>query len=68
MQDALSAIIPLNLFKTRTFSIGISGNIATRLGTGSIPFLMPLMLQVGFGYEAVVAGMMMAPHNRVNHC
>ncbi|WP_272692051.1 MULTISPECIES: multidrug transporter subunit MdtD [Providencia] len=55
------AIIPLNLFKTRTFSIGISGNIATRLGTGSIPFLMPLMLQVGFGYEAVVAGMMMAP-------
>lgn len=55
------AIIPLNLFKTRTFSIGISGNLATRLGTGSIPFLMPLMLQVGFGYEAVVAGMMMAP-------
>lgn len=55
------AIIPLNLFKTRTFSIGISGNIATRLGTGSIPFLMPLMLQVGFGYEAVIAGMMMAP-------
>lgn len=55
------AIIPLNLFKTRTFSIGISGNIATRLGTGSIPFLMPLMLQVGFSYEAVVAGMMMAP-------
>ncbi|ENG4187000.1 multidrug transporter subunit MdtD [Providencia rettgeri] len=55
------AIIPLNLFKTRTFSIGISGNVATRLGTGSIPFLMPLMLQVGFGYEAVVAGMMMAP-------
>lgn len=55
------AIIPLNLFKTRTFSIGISGNLATRLGTGSIPFLMPLMLQVGFGYEAVIAGMMMAP-------
>ncbi|MGJ3355254.1 multidrug transporter subunit MdtD [Providencia sp. Je.9.19] len=55
------AIIPLNLFKTRTFSIGISGNLATRLGTGSIPFLIPLMLQVGFGYEAVVAGMMMAP-------
>ncbi|EKT61416.1 multidrug transporter subunit MdtD [Providencia sneebia] len=55
------AIIPLNLFKTRTFSIGISGNLATRLGTGSIPFLMPLMLQVGFGYEAVVSGMMMAP-------
>lgn len=54
-------IIPLSLFRTRTFSVGIAGNVATRLGTGCIPFLMPLMLQVGFGYPAVVAGMMMAP-------
>ncbi|UNH30799.1 multidrug transporter subunit MdtD [Moellerella wisconsensis] len=58
---AKNPIIPLNLFKTRTFTIGISGNIATRLGTGCIPFLIPLMLQVGFGYEAVIAGMIMAP-------
>ncbi|MBS9443116.1 multidrug transporter subunit MdtD [Photorhabdus heterorhabditis] len=54
-------LISLNLFRTRTFSIGIIGNIVTRLGTGCIPFLMPLMLQVGFGYPAVIAGMMMAP-------
>jgi len=40
-------LISLDLFKTRTFSIGIVGNIATRLGTGCVPFLMPLMLQVG---------------------
>lgn len=45
-------LISLDLFKTRTFSIGIVGNIATRLGTGCVPFLMPLMLQVGFGYQA----------------
>lgn len=51
----------LDLFKTRTFSIGIVGNIATRLGTGCVPFLMPLMLQVGFGYQAFIAGCMMAP-------
>ena len=54
-------LIPLPLFKTRTFSIGILGNIASRLGTGCIPFLMPLMLQVGFGYSAILAGCMMAP-------
>lgn len=54
-------LIPLNIFKTRTFSVGIAGNIATRLGTGCIPFLMPLMLQVGFGYPAIVSGMMLAP-------
>jgi EmrB/QacA subfamily drug resistance transporter len=54
-------LISLNLFKTRTFSVGIAGNIASRLGTGCVPFLMPLMLQVGFGYSALIAGCMMAP-------
>ncbi|WP_312240155.1 multidrug transporter subunit MdtD [Pantoea sp.] len=56
-----SPLIGLPLFKTRTFSIGIIGNIASRLGTGCVPFLMPLMLQVGFGYSAIIAGCMMAP-------
>ncbi|WP_039054921.1 multidrug transporter subunit MdtD [Enterobacter sp. Bisph1] len=54
-------LISLNLFHTRTFSVGIAGNIASRLGTGCVPFLMPLMLQVGFGYPALIAGCMMAP-------
>ncbi len=54
-------LISLSLFNTRTFSVGIAGNIASRLGTGCIPFLMPLMLQVGFGYPALIAGCMMAP-------
>lgn len=56
-----SPLLPLPMFKTRTFSVGIVGNIASRLGTGCIPFLMPLMLQVGFGYTALIAGCMMAP-------
>ncbi len=54
-------LIALPMFKTRTFSIGIIGNLASRLGTGCVPFLMPLMLQVGFGYTALIAGCMMAP-------
>lgn len=54
-------LIALPLFKTRTFSVGIAGNIASRLGTGCVPFLMPLMLQVGYGYTALIAGCMMAP-------
>ena len=37
-------LISLSLFKTHTFSVGIAGNLATRLGTGCVPFLMPLML------------------------
>ena len=54
-------LIALPMFKIRTFSVGIAGNLATRLGTGCVPFLMPLMLQVGFGYPALIAGCMMAP-------
>lgn len=54
-------LIALPIFKTRTFSVGIAGNLASRLGTGCVPFLMPLMLQVGFGYPAIIAGCMMAP-------
>jgi len=60
-RHARSPLIPLPLFKTHTFSVGIIGNIASRLGTGCVPFLMPLMLQVGFGYSALIAGCMMAP-------
>ncbi|CDG15768.1 multidrug transporter subunit MdtD [Xenorhabdus doucetiae] len=55
-------LINLQLFQTRTFSVGIASNIATRLSTGSLSFIIPLMLQVGFGFSAVIAGIMMAPN------
>ncbi|WP_036768705.1 multidrug transporter subunit MdtD [Plesiomonas shigelloides] len=54
-------LIDLKLFRIRTFSIGICGNLFSRLGTGGIPFLLPLMLQVSLGYSAEVSGWMMAP-------
>ncbi|MDC9613429.1 DHA2 family efflux MFS transporter permease subunit [Xenorhabdus khoisanae] len=55
-------LIDLRLFQTHTFSIGIASNIVTRLSTGSLSFIIPLMLQVGFGYSAVIAGIIMAPN------
>lgn len=54
-------LINLNLFKIRTLKIGIIGNLITRLGIGGMPFLIPLLLQVGYGYTATVAGLMMIP-------
>ncbi|WP_313383820.1 multidrug transporter subunit MdtD [Chishuiella sp.] len=54
-------LIDLNLFKIRTLKIGIIGNLITRLGIGGMPFLTPLLLQVGYGHSAVVAGLMMIP-------
>ncbi len=35
------------LFRIPTFSIGLLGNLFARIGVGSMPFLLPLMLQVG---------------------
>ena len=54
-------LISLSVFKTRTFSVGIAGNLVSRLGMGCVPFLMPLMLQVGLGFSALTAGMVMMP-------
>ncbi|HEY4539048.1 MAG TPA: DHA2 family efflux MFS transporter permease subunit [Faecalibacter sp.] len=54
-------LINLNLFSIRTLRIGIIGNLITRLGIGGMPFLIPLLLQVGYGYTATVAGLMMIP-------
>lgn len=49
------------LFRTRTFSVGILGNLFARLGSGALPFLVPLLLQVALGYSPSQAGMSMIP-------
>lgn len=54
-------IFPLNLFKVRTFRVGILGNLATRLGISSIPLLLPLMIQIAYGASAVISGWIVAP-------
>ncbi|WNW13054.1 multidrug transporter subunit MdtD [Pseudomonas sp. DTU_2021_1001937_2_SI_NGA_ILE_001] len=50
-----------DLFRTRTFAVGILGNLFSRLGSGALPFLMPLLLQVALGYSPSQAGMSMLP-------
>jgi len=54
-------LFPLALFKVHTFSVGILGNLFSRVGSGGMPYLIPLMLQVGLGYSPMHAGMMMVP-------
>ena len=55
------ALFKAHLFKNRTFTIGILGNLFARLGGNSLPFLLPLMLQVAFKIEPYIAGLMMTP-------
>ncbi len=51
----------LSLFRIPTFAVGIAGNLFSRLGSGAMPFLTPLFLQVGLGYSPTAAGMSMVP-------
>jgi len=54
-------IFPLNLFKVRTFRVGILGNLATRLGISAIPLLLPMMIQIAYDKSAVISGWIVAP-------
>ena len=55
------ALFRADLFKNRCFSIGIIGTLFARLGGGSLPFLLPLLLQLALGYTPLQAGLMMMP-------
>ncbi|WP_165008165.1 MFS transporter [Neisseria yangbaofengii] len=50
-----------HLFKVRTFRLGLMGNLLSRLGISSVPFLLPLLFQVAFGYGASLSGWLVAP-------
>ncbi|WP_025126060.1 multidrug transporter subunit MdtD [Myroides odoratimimus] len=54
-------LIKLSLFKITTLRLGLIGNLITRFGIGGMPLMIPLLLQVGYGYSAMYAGMMMIP-------
>jgi hypothetical protein len=54
-------LFPLAIFKVPTFSVGVLGNLFSRIGSGGMPYLIPLMLQVALGYSPMHAGMMMIP-------
>lgn len=49
------------LFRTATFAVGIAGNLFSRLPSGALPFLTPLLLQVGLGFSPLNAGLSMTP-------
>jgi EmrB/QacA subfamily drug resistance transporter len=54
-------LLRLSLFHIRTFRASVSGSFFTRLGIGGIPFLFPLLYQVGLGFTPIQSGLMMMP-------
>jgi EmrB/QacA subfamily drug resistance transporter len=54
-------LLQLGLFRIRTFSAAVSGSFFTRLGIGGVPFLLPLLYQVGLGFTAIESGLLIMP-------
>jgi len=56
-----NALFSLKLFDNRIYSIGLIGSFTGRIGSGMLPFMTPIFLQVGLGYSPSHAGLMMIP-------
>jgi EmrB/QacA subfamily drug resistance transporter len=54
-------LLRLSLLSTRTFRVSVLGGFATRLGVGGMPFLLPLLYQLGLGLPAWQSGLLMMP-------
>lgn len=55
------ALFSLKLFDNRIYSIGLIGSLTGRIGSGMLPFMTPIFLQIGMGYSPLHAGLMMIP-------
>lgn len=51
-------IVDIRLFKIPTFMAAIAGGFVFRIGIGALPFLLPIMLQLGFGLSALHSGLL----------
>ena len=49
-------ILDLKLLKFHTFRVSVTGGSLFRIGVGAVPFLLPLMMQQGFGYSPIESG------------
>jgi EmrB/QacA subfamily drug resistance transporter len=54
-------LLRLTLLKVRTFRISVLGGFITRLGVGGLPFLLPLLYQLGLKLPPWQSGLLMMP-------
>ncbi len=54
-------LLRLMLLRIRTFRAAVVGGFVTRIGIGGIPFLFPLLYQVGLGFSPIQSGLLMMP-------
>ncbi len=56
MRRTAAPLLRLGLLRTPTYRTSVLGGSLFRIGVGAIPFLLPLMLQIGFGLNPLQSG------------
>lgn len=54
-------IVKIELLTIRTFRISVVGNLLVRMSFGGMPFLLPLLLQIGLHFSPQLSGLLLAP-------
>lgn len=57
-RHAEAPLIDLTLFRLPTFNVAVLGGLFFRIGVGAMPFLLPLLLQLGFGMSPFQSGLL----------
>jgi len=57
-RKTMSPIVDMSLFRLATFRASMTGGSFFRIGIGALPFLLPMMLQIGFGLTPLTSGLL----------
>lgn len=57
-RHSAAPVLDLNLLSIKTFHVGTVAGGLCRMGLDATPFLLPLLLQIGFGLSPVEAGLL----------
>jgi EmrB/QacA subfamily drug resistance transporter len=60
---SLHPLLRLGLFRIRTLRAAVVGSFVTRIGVGGMPFLLPLLYQVGLGFSPIQSGLLILPQS-----
>ncbi|MGE4242464.1 MFS transporter [Ramlibacter sp.] len=52
-------MIDFSILRVKTYWLSVGGGTPARMAAGSFPFLLPLLLQLGFGIPALQTGLLM---------
>jgi EmrB/QacA subfamily drug resistance transporter len=58
LRRARDPIVDLSAFGVKTFAVANGGGSLFRISISAVPFLLPLMFQLGFGLDAFMSGLL----------